>query len=29
MSYKLLNDYGAAIDGNISFAQGKGVVVKK
>lgn len=29
MSYKLLNDYGSAIDGNISFAQGKGVVVKK
>ncbi|MFM1340786.1 fimbria/pilus periplasmic chaperone [Yersinia enterocolitica] len=29
MSYKLLNDYGAAIDGNISFAQSKGVVVKK
>lgn len=29
MNYKLLNDYGAAIDESLSFAQGKGVVVKK
>ncbi|ARB86381.1 pilus assembly protein [Yersinia intermedia] len=29
MNYKLLNDYGAAIEENLSFVQGKGVIVTK
>ncbi|AJJ12624.1 hypothetical protein CH64_3129 [Yersinia rohdei] len=29
MSYKLLNDYGAVVEEDLSFAQGKGSIVKK
>lgn len=29
MSYKLLNDYGAATEENVSFAQNKGTLIKK
>ncbi len=29
MNYKILNDYGAAIDEELSFSQGQGVLVSK
>jgi chaperone protein EcpD len=29
MNYKLLNDYGAIVDNELSFSQGQGVLVKK